>query len=80
MRTSIYLFGFLVPGLMSCAHQSETPSAITGEERDTACQLAKRDKELFCHETSVSRTFRDAKCWEAKRNIKKYCGKENTDE
>lgn len=75
MKKIISILGLWVC-MTGCAHQPETipeNSTITQQERAGLCQVARQDKELFCDETGVSRTFRDAKCWEAKRKILKYC-------
>ena len=73
-----YLFYIYLPCaaiLLGCSHQPQEPATMTADERALACQVGKRDRDLFCGEMSVSRTIRDTKCWEAKRNIRNYCEK-----
>jgi hypothetical protein len=59
--------------LTACAHPSEGLPDMTLVERDVACQKARNDEDIFCYNSGSSHVIRDKKCWEAFRNIKRYC-------
>lgn len=59
--------------LIGCAHQPEVPPEMTIEDRVAACQKARHDESIFCHESDIGFAVREKKCWDAFRNIRKYC-------